>query len=247
MYWILERENCELITEYCLWKQLLDNSKENYIEVTPREIEQMAISDIPDNCIPLGSIPFTNIILQQKYGISQMNPIEIPKILRTPMFLGRQYDIVSADNIPLQGQYFIKDASEFKRLNYLGDISKLDRKLLIPEHYYVLSEPMNVLSEYRVYIVHNEIYAIEYYNGAPLTLPDVSVIQRAQIIYATENHAPQSYTIDVMVTPKGTFLTEIQPVLFAVGLYTTVLGQSFLQGYKDSLNYVLHYNCPVEI
>jgi hypothetical protein len=104
---------------------------------------------------------------------------------------------------------------------------------------------MDIIAEYRVYFLRSEVYAIEYYNGNPLCFPDRNTIMSANMRYAREKDYPGSYTMDVMVTKDGTFLTEIHPVLFSCGLYTTVLGVDFLNGYIDGLHYILNHNTPV--
>lgn len=245
MFFILEKDNQELATEYFLWKHLLNDTKQHkYIECSHEELPSICAS-APQDAIPLGSIPFTNFFFKLRHNISQINPIEIPKCLRKDFFLGREYDIVAAEKVPSTGSYFIKDASVLKQMHYYGPMENFDRGKIDKNHQYVVSELVDIIAEYRVYIIRGEIYAIEYYNGDPTVFPDVQKIKTANMIYQQEKDYPRSYTIDVMVTPKGTFITEIHPVLFAVGLYTTVLSDSFLHGYQDGLHYILRYNTPV--
>lgn len=247
MKFLLEINNPEIKMETFLWKDLLDEKicPHTYDTCTYQELPDYVSSHTCDTTIPLGSIMFTNHFLQLVHDIPQMNPIEIPICLRHPRFLGRQYQIIRGEDVPLEGYYFLKDASSFKEMAYLGHLNSVDRNALHADKYYVLSAPLDVLAEYRVYFIKGKVYAIEYYNGDPTCLPNCNIITQANILYSQEASYPKSYTMDVMVTQEGTFLTEIHPVLFSCGLYTTVLGIDFLDGYADSLHYILHHNVPV--
>ena len=109
------------------------------------------------------------------YGIEKENPIEIPPILRTEEFLKRKYSITSYDKIPSKGQYFIKDVSKLKVFSYDGDMRffvQTDEKYkskysltLNSTHLYQVSEHVNILSEYRIFVLDNEIYSINNYDG----------------------------------------------------------------------------------
>lgn len=247
MLFLIESHNPGLKTEVFLWENLLTEKycPYKFKKCATHQIAELLMKNPNERIIPLGSIPFTNRFFQLAHNISQMNPIEIPPILRTPYFLGREYRIVPFEKIPKIGHYFIKDASEFKKMHYLGEIENFDLINCNPNHLYVVSEVLDVVSEYRVYFIQGEVYAIEYYNGNPLVFPDIKVISTANLLYSTQSDYPSSYTMDVMVTKDGTFLTEIHPVLFACGLYTTVLSQNFLHGYIDGANYVLNHNTSV--
>lgn len=95
--------------------------------------------------IPLGSFIFQELFYKKYFGIKKLNPLEIPECLRQEQFLKRAYQILPANQIPKEGNYFIKDATTQKAFSYLGnlrDIPKLDET-----HIYVLSEPVNIFSE----------------------------------------------------------------------------------------------------
>ena len=247
MTFLLEIDNPEMKVETFLWRDLLDETScpHTYHECRLHELPAYVKNHDCKNMVPLGSIPFTNLFFQLVHNIAQMNPVEIPPTLRTDRFVGRTYKIVSAKDVPASGQYFIKDASGFKTMSYMGDMKNFNREELIATHQYVVSDIMDVQAEYRVYFVREEVYAIEYYNGNPLCFPDRSTIMLANMKYAQAKDYPGSYTMDVMVTKDGTFITEIHPVLFSCGLYTTVLSTSFLNGYIDGLHYILRHNTPV--
>jgi hypothetical protein len=175
-----------------------------------------------------------------------MHPIEIPPVLRTDEFLKRKYSIVKGSELPKQGYFFIKNASKLKEFSYTGYIELLDKKIndINPEDFYQVSEVVNILSEYRVYVINKKIYAIAYYNGNPCIFPDINLIQKANLIYSIQPDYPNSYTMDVMINEKGTSIIEIHP-LFSCGIYQTVIGEDFLYGYKDSLDYIINHNTKI--
>lgn len=246
MFFLIEKDNPQIDIETFLWSRLVQQTQHQSMLCTLSQLTE-ALPQTPHDAIPLGSIDFTNKVLQQKHGVKCMNPVEIPLCLRNPEFLGRNYKICRYDEIPRRGSRFIKDATQMKGLVYLGNVEKLNRHALIPEHLYVVSEVVDILSEYRVYIVNGEIYAIEYYNGNAAVLPDAKKIQRMNLMYMMQPDYPLSYTMDVMVTEDGTFLTEVHPTLFSCGLYTTILSTDFLSGYADGLRYALNHNTPAQI
>lgn len=246
MLFILENNNDEMKIETFLWKDLLteESCPHTLMECSMTELPELVLAHNLKNAVPMGSIPFTNLFFKLVHNIEQMNPVEIPPCLRTNQYLGREYNIVESSEVPTDGNYFIKDASGFKTMHYFGAMKNFNRSMLNPEHKYVVSELLNILAEYRVYFIRGQVYAIEYYNGNPLYFPDKNVIMGANLKYSQEKDYPGSYTMDLMITKDGTFLTEIHPVLFSCGIYTTVLSTSFLDGYIDSLHYILCHNTP---
>ena len=69
------------------------------------------------NFIPIGSLNFVTKWMELKTGIKgNQIPIEIPSFLQTEYFLKRDYRIVSYDEIPDKGTYFIKDTSVLKKI-----------------------------------------------------------------------------------------------------------------------------------
>ena len=177
MNFILEKDNDAMETECFLWKQLLKSAPQHkYFECTTQDIHSIPIP-LHKQYIPLGSIDFTNKCLSKFYNIPKMNSIEIPSCLRNDEFLGRQYKIASAQQIPTAGVYFVKDASDMKRFSFYGDTQNIKPQDINPHNLYVISEVVDIISEYRVYFLHGKIYAIEYYNGDPTVLPDIGYLK----------------------------------------------------------------------
>lgn len=209
-----------------------------------------------ENAIPIGTIDFITAWLNIFTNIKQENPIEIPPCLRTEEFLKRKYSIVTKDDIPTKGHYFIKDASQLKVFSYSGNLEwffhdkiwetskHFDTSIrLNPNHLFQVSEIVDIWSEYRVYIIAGEIYAIANYNGNPGIFPDVSLIKKANNIYSLQPDYPKSYTMDVMVTAKGTSIIECH-ILLSTGLYHALWDNNLAYGYRDAINYLLKHNTP---
>lgn len=207
------------------------------------------------NAIPVGTIEFVSTWLKIFKGIERENAIEIPPVLRTDEFLKRKYSIRKASDIPKSGRYFIKDATQLKVFSYSGELEyflydemfepkkhDLDNSLrLDPTHLYQVSEIVNILAEYRVYIISGEIVSIEFYDGNPTKFPDIELIKKANLLYKTQSDYPNSYSLDVMVTPRGTAITEIHNFT-SLGLYSTIWGTDLLYAYRDGIDYLLKHN-----
>ena len=233
-----------LLKEVLTRRSLLDSFEEMTIE----ELRK-AKADLVRDSIPVGSIPFVEEWLDKCCGISHINPLEIPKCLRTKEFLKRDYRIVPFKDIP-PGQHFVKDVTALKRYTFIGDTEELftgreaagtvDRS-----HLFQVSDIMNILSEYRVYVIRGKIEAVCHYDGRPDLFPDIDLIKKANSIYMTRPDYPGSLTIDVMITKEGTSLIELHPFA-ACGLYTTLWGDSLLYAYRDGIEYIKKYNIKSE-
>lgn len=205
--------------------------------------------------IAIGQIDFVRKILQIFHGIENEISIEIPPCLRTAKFLKRDYSIVPVWEIPRSGQYFIKDATGQKEFSYIGELSEfLSDEMFEPkiieydtsfrfdyEHLYQVSEVVDVLSEYRVYVLSNEIFNISNFKGDPLLFPDIELIKEAVEIYSKQPDCPNSYSLDIMITPKGSAITEVHNFM-SLGLYYTNWDEKLLYAYRDGWNYVLNHN-----
>lgn len=218
-------------------------------ELFPKEMQE---------AIPLGTIEFTQNFFKIFYGIEQENPIEIPPILRTDEFLKRKYSIVKGEDIPRNGKYFLKDVSKLKVFSYEGELSyffydeifdepkQFDTSLhLKRNNLYQVSELVNILSEYRIFVINNEIYSVSNYNGDVTIFPDMKLIRKAVDLWSTQKDCPKSYSLDVAITPKGTMILECH-IMFSTGIYTTVHGTNFLWGYRDAKDYLINYNTPIK-
>lgn len=213
-------------------------------------------TDIKKTDVPLGSIQFVGEYLRQVHGVDKMNPVEVPECLRKQRFLNRTYKIIGYRSIVGEaskinnGDIFLKDVSTLKRFSASCNIDTLIKdgtlNILDKDANYLISEKVDILSEYRVYVFEGEILNISNYNGSVLLYPDTSKILEMVIEMGKDKTCPISYTMDVMIDSKGeTSIIEVHP-LAAVGLYSTLFPTRFLYGYHDGIEYYTNVNKKVE-
>lgn len=262
MYFLLQKEQGKKIPiELIIVQQLLDESK------LLHQYEFCSVKDLSDknfrkqrydieNMIPIGSIEFVNTYLKQVHGVTNMNPIEVPKCLRKEEFLKREYHILREEELPKTGEYFIKDVSRLKTFTYAGNIENIHRSSvrylnsneqikLDKTHFYQLSEIIDIKSEYRAYFIDGNLQAVVNYNGDPWLMPDMQLLQKANNIYYMQKDYPNSYTMDIAVMDRGTCILEIHPFT-SVGLYHTIWGTNLLYAYRDGIDYYLTKNTKTE-
>lgn len=198
--------------------------------------------------IPVGSIEFVKEYLRI-YGISELNPIEVPKALQTKEFLKRDYSIVSYKEIPKDGNYFIKDVSKLKQFSFSGNMDSLFQNYsdkLNDSHLYQVSENVEIVSEYRCFIHNDKIVCINHYDGDPTIFPDISTLNKMICMYMFDKERPKAYSLDIaIIKDKGTAVIEVHPWV-SVGLYSYLFGSDLPYCYADGLQYYLDYNKPIE-
>ena len=205
MNWIIQRDSGLDIEELLVSEQLRKTRLTN-------DYRRIYIEDTDNwgkGYIPVGTIEFVERYLRSNYGIEQENPIEIPDYLQTDEFLKREYSIVSYGQIPDNKEFFLKDASKLKAFaQEIHDPEQIVDMNLDINHKYVVSGLVDVLSEYRVYVIDGKIVDISYYNGDCTLFPDVSLLNKVTGLISINEKWLKSYTIDVMITDKGTSLIE---------------------------------------
>ena len=248
-----EKEYDFITQDTLIYKQQLDKRKEfdSYVIVSagdfflPDGISLKDKCDFPSSyqsAIPIGSIQFINAYLNIFFSISREKAIEIPRFMQTDFFLKRQYSIMRGQNLPRKGLFFLKDVSIQRSFSFTGKIEKLREELpsaIIPDHNYLLSEVLIVLSEFRVYVIDLSIKNISHYSGNPTILPDIELIRKAVECYGNHVECPKSFSMDFMVTPRGTCLIEIHSFL-SLGMYWTKWDTSLIDGYVESYQHVLN-------
>lgn len=205
--------------------------------------------------VPIGTIEYVTKALGN-VGFTHQQPIEIPKYLQTEEFLKRDYKIGTWKDIPKMGNWFIKDASTLKNFSICTDMTyfysdelfdyvpktKFDNTLSLSKASdYVISSPYNIQAEYRVYVIGEVIEHIVLYDGSPLCQPDIKLIQKAVNLINYNEKWLTSYSLDIMVGPKGTAIVEVHN-FNSLGLYTTIWGTGLLYAYRDSIDYLLNDN-----
>lgn len=260
MRFVIQTDN-ELDIERTILQDLLNKNKyaHDYFRLTLQDLKELNLK-YSENEIPIGTIEFVTLYLNKVNGLKKENPIEIPKYMRTPEFLKREYNIVTWDKIPRYGRYFIKDASTLKHFSYNGNLEYFIQEEMFEEAketfdtslrlskdaYYVISEEVQIISEYRVYVIDNEITAISNYDGDCTVFPDIDLLKKVVKLVKDNEEYLKSYTIDTMVTNRGTSIIEIHNFT-SVGLYTSCFGNELLTAYKQGIEYLLKDNKIIQI
>jgi hypothetical protein len=161
--------------------------------------------------IPVGSVEFVSEILKYQYNIKNIKPLNIPTPLLSEKFLKRKIFIKDSNEkeINLNKKIFIKNDEIIK-----GEIDIINKNEYIPEGRYIVSEMINIESEWRIFVYENKIVGCNFYLGNPIMFPDINLIKN---MIETFNYE-YPYTIDVGISEKGTFLIECHD-FFSCGLY----------------------------
>lgn len=219
------------------------------------------IINLEYNFIPIGNIDFVDKAIRHTDRLYKGQiPIEIPKYLQTDEFLKRSYKIGTWKDIPKSGWWFIKDASELKSFSIYANMdfwfneeyfdykptSDLDCSLSLPkDHTYIISSPYIIKSEYRAYIINQNLINISYYKGDPTILPDIELIKKAIKLINENEPFLKSYSLDLMVGPNGTAIIEIHD-FSSLGLYCTTFERDTISdlriAYKQGIEYLLYDN-----
>jgi hypothetical protein len=102
-----------------------------------------------------------------------------------------------------------------------------------------LSEKLDIVSEYRVFVYRDKLVGINNYGGEFNKLPDLYLIEKMINEYKNEKDRPGAYTLDVAITKEGkTTLIEVHPFV-SCGLYGfrryDILPQMMIAGYKSAI------------
>lgn len=210
------------------------------------DLEGMKTSNkVTSEHIPIGDLRFVKAWLNRFHCITTMKPIEVPEVLRKERYLGREYSILPYDEIiqkNLKGNWFIKDADELKKFSFLSSWYVLKAALEESEEYkgrnYVLSEFVDIATEYRVFVSDFDIRAIQRYDGDCTVFPDISMLKEMVAVYSSQRLRPKSYTMDIAVLKNGrTVIIEVHPVT-SVGTYGYA-ERKLLDMYKDGIDFYL--------
>lgn len=256
-FWLQDKKekHSDLDLEFLM--QELDSERHEYISISLKSIRFLRLSEdnLPyyKSIIPVGDLSFVREVLLKFHGISKMNPIEVPSCLRDELFLKRKYSIVIKEELPKEGYFFIKDVSRLKDFSYTGMIEYIheskesDYSIYFKEgNLYQISEVVNILSEYRVFVHNDKIIAVHYYDGDSKVFPDISLIQNMVEVYSSDKYRPRAYTLDVAVAKnRGTLLLEVHPWV-SIGLYGYMFEENVAYCYRDGFQYYLDINKKLE-
>jgi len=166
----------------------------------------------PDNskCVPAGSVEFVCSFLKSHHGLTP-KPINIPDSLMKSDFTKRQVFIGTEKDVTRA--VFFKSHDQIK--GYSINEPVLDPAAQCPRGNYLISEMVDIESEWRTFVFNGELVGLQNYLGNCTVFPDVNEIQK--MIHAFED-ASIAYTLDVGVGPRGTFILEAHD-FFSCGLY----------------------------
>jgi len=153
--------------------------------------------------------------------------IATPKYLGYPKelidYLDRAIDTITLSDIDMFDMpYFIKPAKGVKL--FTGELITKQSQLEMLRDYYninddtelFISEPINIVSEYRCFIHEDKLKGIQHYLGDFRKYPDTNLIEEMIKGYKGSNCA---YTLDVGVLESGlTVLIEVND-MWAIGSY----------------------------
>lgn len=221
-------------------------------QALPRRLDTMEkIDEIPrdfrcydNDCIPLGDLNWVRAWLSHVPDAKDplLTPIEVPDAMAR--HLHREYFRCLGKDIPptcLDGsRYFLKDADTLKKWNSLLYDGKLSG-FIESDTLYTVSEKVNFLSEWRVFVYQDIEQGAFNYLGDPMMFPDTEAIHDMVSSWKTagEPH-PRAYTLDVGIIsdPRtkrhSTVPIEVHPFV-ACGLYgfsDPVIADMLVAGYE---------------
>ena len=269
MLFILQKESeyMDLDVDLLTLRQELKKQKyqHEYTTMGLMDFSDDKIDDKLKDAVVVGTINFVQKYLSKYHHVDNMNPIEVPMEMRLSHLLNRDYSIVTADKIPWQGKYFIKDVSKLKQFSYCGNMEyfmydgifdkptkQFDTNLhLDATHLYQVSSVVNILSEYRVFVVDDDIKGIQFYDGDPTIMPtpdEIKKIKEMVTRYMINKSRPGAYSLDIAVisTKNGRDIAVLEVHPFAsVGLYG-LYGSFLPMAYRLGLDYYINHNTKME-
>lgn len=185
------------------------------------DYSQLATLNLDDDPIVVGGIPVVLGVLA-RMGIVPTAVDSVPSCLAAYAQRNTWVGVIgeARQAVDQNRRIFVKPMPQDRKL-FNGQVVENYRDLAItaalPSDYpVIMSEPVVMQSEYRVFVLHGEILGCRHYKGDFRLFPDFRVIDAA--IRDFED-APSSYGIDFAVTNTGaTILVEVNEG-FALGCY----------------------------
>lgn len=160
----------------------------------------------------------TNII--ERLGYRHLRYGEVPGLLLP--FAGREIKAVflaTAFNVAREKKVFIKPITGFQKAFDGMILDTTNQQCLIEVANYKLNDFVlmsdvieGIKSEWRCFILNNEIAGAQCYKGDFKVHPDYVQVQKMVEAY-TKPITPAAYGLDVYVTDKGTFVMEVNDAM----------------------------------
>jgi len=163
-------------------------------------------------CTPVGSLEFVFKHIEYHHNIDRkiIQPINIPKELLVEEFLKRKVFIANKNDISFSEEKFVKSNTQYK--SFMDIVSNADK---IPDGDYLVSDVIEIESEWRAFVFRNELVGLKQYIGDFKLFPDVSFIEKMIHSYT---QSPTAYTLDIGINSAGCFVIEVHPFV-SCGLY----------------------------
>jgi len=198
------------------------NKDSNYklVKVKQKDEKEIFTFNIGNqNVIPVGSLEFVHRYMVKK-GLNIPIPLNIPTELRKYEYIKRHIYEDTLNNIKWNKKWFIKPASDVKKFTGFVAESLENVKLFEPniteDDMLFISDPINIISEYRCIVHNDELKCIQNYQGDFTYFPNIKIINN--IISDYKNYLP-IYTLDIGITDKGeTVIIELHH-FYSCGLY----------------------------
>jgi hypothetical protein len=185
------------------------------------------IYDDDIDMIPIGSVEFVDTYLKTFHDF-ELLPINIPDELFKEKYLKRNVIYGRKENI--NKVCFVKSAEHIK---LFADVISPEYLNLVPNGKLLISDIVDIDSEYRCFVFENELVGIKHYFGDFKILPDINTIND---MIADYKSAPIAYTLDVGITKMGTVIIECHNFV-SVGLYGfadyKILPQMFYRSFNE--------------
>lgn len=138
-------------------------------------------------------------------------------------YLGRKIHVEHSDDFQnriKQYPVFVKPFSDIKAFTGTQLLGVFDEQLVLKDFKgeLIVSEVIDIVSEYRVYVNRRQIIGIKHYLGNPLIFPDAQIIAD-MVISATKLLNNVSFTLDVGVTKDGSTILIEPNDAWAIGNY----------------------------
>ncbi|MFZ6770660.1 ATP-grasp domain-containing protein [Undibacterium sp. Di26W] len=204
------------------------------VETASEKMMERGKVQVSRDFLVMGTVPFVQHALRL-LGAALPEHTPYPEVLAPWLYrkvwkeksLRRVLDRLGADGAPV----FIKPASGWKR--FTGFIAKNPedyRLSAVSKNMQVwVSEPIQFLSEWRVYVLRGEIQDIKFcdHGGDPALRPGLHEIESAVNTLRDHRLAPAGFVIDFGITSKGqTALIEMNDG-FSFGAYDGVSAQIY--------------------
>lgn len=200
--------------------------------------------------IPVGDLDFVGEYLKNAYGIENMNPIEVPNCLRKYDYLKRVYEV--SDEKTIINHYnsgrklFVKKVDKLKEYN--NSLTGIISPDVLPEGTYIVSSWMNIVSEYRVFVLEDTIVGCKHYSGDCMIFPDNKLIGQMVNVYSLDKDRPKAYTLDIAVSVVAngyeTIILEVHPFV-SCGTYGFDCND-LIYMYRYGLDYYIDINKKLE-